>query len=245
MDILIKDKLCFALDVSAREEAKILIEELSPWIGTFKVGPELLMSTGPAIFDFIKSVGSKSFLDLKLYDIPETVERTIIKAIHWGVNYMTVHTSGGRNMMKVASLTAGDDLKLLGVTILTSMDNKALEEIGYCMSNKFVHNMDVKDIVFRLTRLANESGISGIVCSANEIPSLKLNFTQDLFYVTPGIRLNNSKNDDQIRVSTVSNAIKSGSDMLVIGRPIRDSKDRVETMKNIHREIENIYKELK
>lgn len=236
-----KDKLCFALDVPTANDAQLLINELSPYIGTFKVGLELFISSGPAIVHMVKASGNKCFLDLKLHDIPETVSRSIKQGVDLGADFMTIHASGGRKMMETAAKTAGNNIKLLGVTVLTSMNEAALGEVGYYVSDKLVYRANVNDVVFKLTHLTNDCGITGIVCSSNEIPSLKLNFTNDLFYVTPGIRLAKSTKDDQVRTSTVSAAIKNGSDLLVIGRPIRDAENRVKTAEDILFEVKRYY----
>lgn len=212
-------KIIIALDVNSREEARSVLESL-PEARIFKVGLELYTAEGPAMLDLVKEYSKEVFLDLKLHDIPNTVAGAVRSAVHHGVSMLTIHTSGGREMMKraveVARETAVKGNKplplILGVTILTSLKDSDLEEIGF--------SSDSRNQVLRLARLAVEAGIEGIVCSPQELEPLRTSLGEKIKIITPGIRPAWAKVQDQKRIMTPGEAIKKGSDFLVIGRPI-------------------------
>jgi len=221
MGIDIRGKIILALDVADYDEALNIVKEFKEDIEIFKIGSELFISTGPKIIDEINSMGKKVFLDLKCHDIPDTVRRSAEASARLGVFMLTLHTMGGLEMMKGAvdgvvnlSLRAGiPKPKLLGVTILTSIDEETLtEELG------ITHNLSSQ--VRHLTNLAIRAGLDGVVASARELELLRLHFGRDLLIVTPGIRPSWSQQHDQKRVMTPREALIKGSDYLVVGRPI-------------------------
>ena len=227
----LKNKLALALDVSSLKEVEELVALLSGSVGYFKVGLQLYTAFGPKAVELVKNNGGKVFLDLKLHDIPNTVASAIQSVGSLGVDLLTVHCSGGSNMLKAAAEQANKyNIKLLGVTVLTSLDDEQMNQIGY----KFDSKLQVK----RLAELAVKNGIHGLVCSPKEVGMLNDNFSKKKpLLVTPGIRPSGSEIGDQKRISTPFDAIKSGSDLLVIGRPIHKADDPVKTAQSILDEI--------
>ncbi|MCR4397167.1 MAG: orotidine-5'-phosphate decarboxylase [Candidatus Saccharicenans sp.] len=222
MPEIIKDicrKIIIALDVKNREEARSVLESL-PEARIFKVGLELYTAEGPAMLELVKGYGKEVFLDLKLHDIPNTVAGAVSSAVRHGVSMLTLHTSGGREMMKkaveAAKETAARENKLLplilGVTVLTSLKDSDLQEIGF--------SSDSKNQVLRLARLAVEAGIEGLVCSPQELEPLRADLGEKVKIITPGIRPSWAEAQDQKRIMTPGEALKKGADFLVIGRPI-------------------------
>jgi orotidine-5'-phosphate decarboxylase len=219
MDIANRDKIIIALDVPGKDEAIALASKLRS-ARTFKIGLELFTAEGPALFRKIKALRKDVFLDLKLHDIPNTVAGAVRSAMRHGVQMMTIHTSGGREMMVKAAETArqaSEELKcprplLLGVTVLTSLKAADLAEVGW--------TSDVAGQVVRLAALAKAAGLDGVVCSPLEIEILRREFGRDLVIVTPGIRPLWAAAQDQKRIMTPAEAVAKGADYLVIGRPI-------------------------
>lgn len=230
-------KIIIALDVKNREEARAVLESL-PEARLFKVGLELYTAEGPAMIDLVKSFGKEVFLDLKLHDIPNTVAGAVKSAVRHGVAMLTLHTSGGREMMKkaveAARETAEKDHKplplILGVTVLTSLKDSDLQEIGF--------NSDSKNQVLRLARLAVESGIEGIVCSPQELEPLRAELGSRVRIITPGIRPAWAEAQDQKRIMTPGEAIKKGADFLVIGRPITQAPVPREAFSRVLEELQ-------
>jgi orotidine-5'-phosphate decarboxylase len=214
-----KDKIIIALDVKNKDEAVDLVSKLKD-ARTFKVGLELFTAEGPALFKKLKVLRKDVFLDLKLHDIPNTVGGAVRSAVRHGVQMMTIHTSGGREMMtravEAARETAEAEKKvrplLLGVTILTSMKSAELDEIGM--------KPDTSGQVLRLAGLAKAAGMDGIVCSPQEIEIVRKEFGRSLLLVTPGIRPAWAAAQDQKRIMTPAEAVAKGADYLVIGRPV-------------------------
>ena len=219
MDTPNRDKIIIALDVPGKEEAIALVSRLRS-ARTFKVGLELFTAEGPALFRKLRALRKDIFLDLKLHDIPNTVGGAVRSAFRHGVQMMTIHTSGGREMMARAAETArqaSEELKrpkplLLGVTVLTSLKGPDLAEVGVAA--------DVAAQVVRLAGLAKAAGLDGVVCSPQEIEVLRREFGRDLVIVTPGIRPLWAVAQDQKRIMTPAEAVAKGADYLVIGRPI-------------------------
>jgi orotidine-5'-phosphate decarboxylase len=209
-----------ALDVPTAEQAQQLARDLAPAVGAFKIGKELFVSAGPEIVKAIRATGANVFLDLKFHDIPNTVAKAVAAAARLDVQMLTIHTSGGSEMMRAAEKSAQDAAKtcgrpaplVLGVTVLTSATNATLAEIG-CGS-------DTEDQVLRLARLAVASGLRGLVCSPLEIVALRKIIPSHVQLVTPGIRTGAEPADDQKRTLTPREAIQAGASWLVIGRPI-------------------------
>lgn len=233
-----KERLVLALDVDDFSSAKGLVDKLKDYVGVFKVGSQLFTSEGADIVSMIRQSGSKVFLDLKFHDIPNTVKGAAESATKLGVYMFNIHTSGGYEMMKAAADAAREtSIKLgikkplvLGVTILTSIDQQALErEIGL--------NKTVKEQVVHLAKLAKSAGLDGVVASAQEIKEIRASCGEDFIILTPGIRPAGEELNDQKRIMTPKQALEQGADFLVIGRPIRNAKDPVKAAKNILNEM--------
>jgi orotidine-5'-phosphate decarboxylase len=222
-----KNPIIVALDVPSAEQALKLAEQVAPAVGAFKIGKELFVSAGPDIVKRVRATGASVFLDLKFHDIPNTVAKAVAAAVRLDVQMLTLHTSGGSEMMRAAEKSAQDTAKslgiqpplVLGVTVLTSMDSNALTEIG-CPAN-------VGHQVERLAELAVKSGLRGLVCSPLEIADLREILPDGIQLVTPGIRTRlgeawagAEKADDQKRTLSPREAIEAGANWLVIGRPI-------------------------
>jgi orotidine-5'-phosphate decarboxylase len=209
-----------ALDVPTVEQARQLARDLAPAVGAFKIRKELFVSAGPEIVKTIRATGANVFLDLKFHDIPNTVAKAVAAATRLDVQMLTIHTSGGSEMMRAAEKSAQETANtcgrpaplVLGVTVLTSATNATLAEIG-CGS-------DTEDQVLRLARLAVSSGLCGLVCSPLEIIALRKILPPHVQLVTPGIRTGAEPVDDQKRTLTPREAIQAGANWLVIGRPI-------------------------
>jgi len=210
-----RNPIIVALDVPDAEAALHLARQLAPAVGAFKIGKELFVGAGPEIVRAIRDEGGAVFLDLKFHDIPNTVASAVAAAARLDVAMLTIHASGGRNMMAAAEAAAqeGENPPLvLGVTVLTSMDGNDLNEIG--ISDGPATQVE------RLAQLAKEAGLRGLVCSPREISTLRKMLPREVQLVTPGIRPKGSEADDQKRTCTPADAITAGSDWLVIGRPI-------------------------
>jgi orotidine-5'-phosphate decarboxylase len=215
-----KNPIIAALDVPTAEQALKLAQAIAPAVGTFKIGKELFVSAGPDIVKKIRATGARVFLDLKFHDIPNTVAKAVAAAVRLDVQMLTIHTSGGFEMMRAAEKSAQDTAKslgltaplVLGVTVLTSSNNETLAEIG-CEA-------DMEKQVLRLAQLAVNSGLRGLVCSPLEIAALRKTLPPHIQLVTPGIRTGAEKADDQKRTLTPREAIAAGANWLVIGRPI-------------------------
>jgi orotidine-5'-phosphate decarboxylase len=232
------DKLIFALDADNYEEALSWVELLSGHVGMFKVGKELYTAVGPKIIESIKNRGQRVFLDLKFHDIPNTVARAAQAAVRLNVDMFNVHASGGSQMIKEAISAAwacADKLGtarpiLLAVTVLTSLNNADLTEIGF--------KKNTRELVLDLAKLAQNAGASGVVASAQDISLLRANFGDKFIIVTPGIRsAGAATKDDQKRTLSAYEAVKTGADYIVVGRPIREALDPLEACCEIVQEI--------
>ena len=209
---VVKNPIIAALDVPDAEEAIKLAEAIAPAVGAFKIGKELFVSAGPDIVKRVRDTGASVFLDLKFHDIPNTVAKAVASAVRLDVQMLTVHTCGGTAMLKAAVKAAGDGLLILGVTVLTSMDENDLADVGVQKSPA--------DQVLHLAQLATQAGLKGLVCSPKEIAPLREVLPPEVQLVTPGIRPAGTDSDDQKRVMTPAMAMNAGSSWLVIGRPI-------------------------
>jgi orotidine-5'-phosphate decarboxylase len=209
-----------ALDVPTAGAAAELADQLAPVVGGFKIGSELFTSAGPDMVRRLRGTGAAVFLDLKFHDIPNTVAKAVAAAMQLDVQMLTVHTSGGAEMLRAAEQSALQTARqsgraaplVLGVTVLTSLDAGALSEIG-CEAN-------VGRQVERLAALAVKAGLRGLVCSPLEVAALRQALPEKIQLVTPGIRAGGEKSDDQKRTLTAREAIEAGANWLVIGRPI-------------------------
>ena len=225
-------KLFIAIDHSEEKIAKDLIQRLPPETCGIKIGKELFTACGPKIVDWVHSKGFKVFLDLKYHDIPNTVEKACFAAAKMNISILNIHALGGKDMM--LSAREGIDKSknkpyLIAVTILTSMDENALKTIGLKSS--------IKEQIKNLALSASQAKLDGIVCSAKDILNIKKILPKDFLYVTPGIRLKNKEDNDQKRVMTPSDAIKCGSSILVVGRPVTKSKNPELIVNQIIKEI--------
>ncbi len=207
-----------ALDVPTANEALTLAKAIAPAVGAFKIGKELFVAEGPDIVRRVRDTGAAVFLDLKFHDIPNTVAKAVASAAQQDVQMLTVHASGGAAMLRAAQEAAGPDGPLvLGVTVLTSMDEKDLTELGI--------QKTPAEQVLHLAKLATAAGLCGLVCSPQEIAPLREVLPAEVQLVTPGIRPAGSASGDQKRVMTPADAITAGADWLVIGRPIYSAEN--------------------
>ncbi len=223
-----RQKLAFALDYPSLDAARAGAACVAASVGVLKVGLELFAKEGPPAVSLGRDLGCSVFLDLKLHDIPETVDRAVASACLLGVRYLTLHAAGGPRMLEYAAKRAdreGAGLVLLGVTVLTSLDASDLAEIGVSASPA--------EQALRLARLATRCGIGGLVCSAAEVGGLRNALGPNPILVTPGIRPKSGSTDDQKRVGSPEDAIAAGSSLLVVGRPIRDAADPAAAARSI------------
>jgi orotidine-5'-phosphate decarboxylase len=231
-----KDYIVFPLDVPDPESAKFLVGLLADEVGMFKVGLELFIRSGPELVRWIVGAGSaKVFLDLKLHDIPVTVQRAMARVAELGVFFATVHCGDSKKMLEAAVTGAGGKVNVLGVTVLTSTSAQEIGGAGY----REEYASDLHRLVMKKAAMAKDAGCTGIVCSGQEVQAVKTSFGSSFQAVTPGIRTAGKgvAADDQARVVTPAMAIGHGSDYLVIGRPIRDAKDPVAAARAIAVEI--------
>jgi orotidine-5'-phosphate decarboxylase len=223
------DKIIVALDVATKEKALDLVEKLRDEISFFKIGLQLYTAEGPEIVRTVSSSGAKVWLDLKFHDIPNTVGRAVESANALGVHMLTIHLSGGSEMIRAATAARANSILLLGVTVLTSATERTLGEIG--ISDK------VEDQVFRLARLGVEAGIDGIVASPHEIKTLRREFGDKIKIVVQGIRPSWAELGDQKRFMTPRQAVEAGADYIGIGRPITAHPNPREAMAKILEEL--------
>ncbi len=215
-------ELIVALDVQTREEAVERVKTIGDAVGFYKIGLELFSAEGPDVVKAVKDLGKKVFLDLKFHDIPRTVERAVKSAAKLGVDLMTIHSAGGRAMIRAAAdAVAGFGASapaILAVTVLTSLDASDLADIG-------VAGRTPAEQVAALARLAVDSGANGLVCSPKEVGSLSRSLPKGTFFVTPGVRPAGAAVGDQKRVATPADAVRDGATHLVVGRPVLAAPD--------------------
>ena len=223
-------KVIVALDVSSRQQALNLVKQLHDLVGMFKVGSQLFMAAGAAVVQDIIDAGGSIFLDLKFHDIPNTVTHAAVEAAKLGVSMMTIHATGGRAMME----TVAKDLQskfgerkpvVVAVTVLTSLDTKALFEMGW--------EMPLDEQVQRLAGLAEECGIDGVVCSPREIQLVRKVVSPAFKIVAPGVRLPDQSLNDQQRIATPREALSSGADYIVVGRAVTDNANPRSAMQHL------------
>ncbi len=215
-----RGRLVFPLDFATLAEARVAATRLAPAVGVLKVGLELFVSEGPLAASLGRELGLDVFLDLKLHDIPETVERAVGTAAALGVRYLTVHACGGAEMLRRAvarAAQAATPLTILAVTVLTSLDADDLKAQGV--------EATPSEHVLQLARVAWAAGVRGFVTSPAEARALREALGPDALLVTPGIRPTGAAAGDQKRIATPAGAIADGADLLVVGRPIRDAAD--------------------
>jgi orotidine-5'-phosphate decarboxylase len=232
-----KDKIIFALDVEHFREAQQWVSLLKDHIGMFKVGKQLFTHAGPKVVDMIRQKGEKVFLDLKFHDIPNTVAKAGEEATKLNVTMFNLHALGGFEMMKKTAEAAKTTARAIGipkplilaVTVLTSMDETMLKEVGV--------QGPIFEEVGRLALLAMKAGVDGVVASPQEIGLIRERCGANFLIVTPGIRLPGEKKDDQMRTLSPKEAVVAGADYLVIGRPIKEAPNPLEAVQKILEDI--------
>jgi orotidine-5'-phosphate decarboxylase len=224
---MVDPRIIVALDVADRAAALNLAKQLDPKLCRVKVGKELFVAGSPQTIGDLRDLGFDVFLDLKFHDIPNTVAAACRAAVKLGVWMLNVHASGGRDMLLAArEAVAAGASKLIAVTVLTSLTEAALREVGVPVG--------VDEQVQRLAKLTRECGLDGVVCSAREAAMLRASIAKPFVLVTPGIRLPAAASDDQVRVVTPQDALRAGADYLVIGRPITAAKDPRAALEDIY-----------
>jgi orotidine-5'-phosphate decarboxylase len=231
-----KDYIVFPLDLPTYDEAMSYVERLKGMVGLFKVGLELFISQGPEILRGIREAGGAGiFLDLKLHDIPATVQRAFMAASRHGPEFVSVHCDEGAGVLKEVAEGNPGRTRILAITVLTSLNQEKLKSLGY----EERYALDISSLVLLRARMAREAGCHGVVCSGLEVGMIRKEMGPDFIAVTPGIRpaWTVVEGDDQQRIVTPADAVRSGSDYVVIGRPIRDAKDPAEAAARVAEEI--------
>jgi len=223
------DKIIVALDVPSKKEALDLVEQLREQISFFKIGLQVYTAAGPEIVRDVLGTGANVFLDLKLYDIPNTVAHAVESAAELGVQMLTIHLSGGEAMVRAALSARKNNMSLLGVTVLTSLDETMIRALGISST--------IEEQVSRLAKMGVAAGIDGLIVSPYEIEVVRPQFGDDIDIIVPGIRPAWSKPGDQKRFMTPRQAIEAGADYLVIGRPITAHPNPREAVTKILEEL--------
>jgi orotidine-5'-phosphate decarboxylase len=226
-----RERVIVALDVPDLRGLETFLDRLEGQPAFYKVGLELFVAEGPRAVELVRARGGRVFLDLKLHDISETVARAVSTAAKLGVELLTVHAAGGSEMLRRAEDAAAGRIKLLAVTVLTSLTADDLAADGIAGS--------VGEVVLRRARVAAASGIAGLVCSPHEVADARA-AGKDLLLVVPGVRPAGAALGDQKRVATPAATVRAGADFLVVGRPIRDAAAPAEAFNAIVREIESV-----
>ena len=228
MTVKLKPKqTIIALDVSSLEEIKGLLSIIDKDLFRLKVGKQLFTSQGPKAIEELRYLGFDIFLDLKLHDIPNTVSKSLTNICNLGVWMSNIHLLGGQEMIQEASTTIkklNSDMILVGVTILTSLDETNLVELGL--------NFNTEEMAIKLAKLGKQNGVDGVVCSTEDISGIKASFGGNFLSVTPGVRMLQD-NNDQKRVGSLYDAIQFGTDFVVVGREITQAKNPKEVLKKI------------
>jgi orotidine-5'-phosphate decarboxylase len=212
-----KDKLIVALDLPSYDEARGLVNRLGDTVTFYKIGLELLFSDGLSLARELKREGKRVFLDLKFLDIGNTVERAVAAAANLGVDFITIHGHDTKTLKAASRGRSGSDLKLLAVTVLTSLDQADLDEQGISATPD--------SLVLSRARLAQNAGIDGVIASGQEAAAIRAKAGPGFLIVTPGIRLPGGDTGDQARVTTPEDALRDGANHIVVGRPINAAKD--------------------
>jgi orotidine-5'-phosphate decarboxylase len=241
MEQTAKNKLIVALDVETASEALNLFSALKDVAGMFKIGSQLFTASGAGLVREIVTAGGRIFLDLKFHDIPNTVAAAGVEATRLGVSIFDVHACGGSEMMRrtaeaVAETAAREGINrplIIGITVLTSMDDSTLAETGFSSSTT--------EQVSRMARLADESGLDGVIASPHEVKLVRETVGRNNFViVTPGVRPSGAARDDQRRVMTPTDAVRAGADYLVVGRPILKATDPALAAHQIVEEMQQV-----
>jgi orotidine-5'-phosphate decarboxylase len=236
--VSMRDRLILALDVDDLERARTILRLLAGEVGMFKVGKQLFTHAGPQAVKLIQDMGGEVFLDLKFHDIPTTVAKAAVEATRLGVKMFNVHASGSLEMMRltvkeVSRVCRQESLRkpiMLAVTVLTSLNENDLKKVGV--------TGEVADQVVRLALLTREAGMDGVVAASNEVGPIRSACGRRFIIVTPGIRLQKTKHNDQKRVMSPQEAIRASVNYIVVGRPIIEAKDPVKATREIVAEME-------
>lgn len=231
--IPLRERLIFAMDVPTVARAKALAELLGDSVIFYKLGLQLFM-TGEyyELIEWMKARGKRVFADLKFFDVPETVKLAVAQLKDRNVDFVTIH--GNQSIMEAAASAKGDTLKVLAVTVLTSLDRGDLDDLGF--------DCDVQALVTSRAKRSLEAGCDGVISSGLEVPALRDSVDEQLLVVCPGIRpLDNRPSDDQKRVVTVEDAFHSGADYIVVGRPIRDAENPKAAAEAIQQSIAKVF----
>lgn len=228
MNLTPKQRLVLPLDVPDLESARRYLDLLGDEVGVFKVGLELFTAAGPDAVRAVHDAGAACFLDLKLHDIPATMAKATASAAALGVRYLTVHTAAGPAALRAVCDAAGNT-ELLGVTVLTSMDEGELSAVGLAGP--------AESAVVRLGTMAKQNGLAGLVCSPLECGALRAELGPEVTLMVPGVRPKGAALGDQRRAATPHDAIMGGADLLVVGRPIRNADDPVRAARAVVEEI--------
>ena len=227
-------ELIVALDVNSRQEAVEKVKAIGDSVGFYKIGLELFTAEGPDVVKAVKDLGKRIFLDLKFHDIPRTVERAVKSGAKLGVDLMTIHSVGGKAMIRAAADAAAEfganGPKILAVTVLTSLDQTDLADVG-------IVGRTPADQVVAMAKFATENGAHGLVCSPKEVGTLSKMLKEGTLFITPGVRPAGSAIGDQKRVATPAEAVRDGATHLVVGRPILAAPDPVAAAKAIRAEM--------
>lgn len=230
------DRLVVAVDLSSRDEILRLVDELRGAAGMFKIGLQAFIANGPWLVREIVGSGQKVFLDLKIHDIPNTAEHAVAEADALGASIVTVHASGGSAMLRACAVdhppSGSASALVLGVTILTSLDDEEVSRIGF--------NGSAMESAVRLAELAKDAGLCGVVASPHEIAAIRETCGEGFVILTPGIRPAGEAAGDQRRTMTPRDAIEAGADYIVVGRPITNAKSRREAALRIVDEMSSV-----
>jgi orotidine-5'-phosphate decarboxylase len=224
-----KDRLIVALDLPSTGEARAIVDAIGAEAAFYKIGYQLIPIGGLDLARALSAAGKKVFLDFKFHDIGATVERGTASVAHLGADFLTVHAEHDVVKGAVAGRGADKRLRILGVTVLTSLTQESLHESGIAMR--------LEDLVLKRAEICAKAGADGVVASAREAPAIRARFGRDLLIVTPGVRPAGAGADDQARIVTPAEAIRNGADYLVVGRPIVNARDAREAARGIVGEI--------
>ena len=239
----VRKRICLALDVDSLALAKEIIKESYEYVGIYKIGKELFVSEGTSSSKIPQSFERDVFLDLNFHDIPNTVENASKALVKHNIKMFTIHSMGGSEMIQAAVRGVNDGVikygkirpMILGVTILTSHDRNSLKDI--------LIDKSFDTALVSYAKIASENGCDGVICSPKDINVLRSYINRKILYVTPGVRLRDDKFSDQKRVCTPEEAIVNGASIIVVGRSILESKNRIEILKKIYKEVEKGLKE--
>lgn len=226
-NIPLNERIIFPLDVDTHEKAEEWVKRLESHINFFKVGLELFMTGWQPVTKMITDRGHKVMCDIKMFDVPETIKSALKLLKNNNVTFVTVH---GNDSMLKAAVSEKNGVKILSVTVLTSLGDEDMKDLGFECS--------IEELVYKRAKRALDIGCDGVISSGLEVPKLRKDLGDKFIVVTPGIRPGGNIEDDQVRIVTPKDAIKSGADHVVIGRPIRNANDPIKVVESIQKEIQ-------